>query len=122
MRSTVFPVAFAALLLGASVSGAGAGDAPRDTSVEAYVDGMARTMSQWADRVGDWTARQVDAAGDTTAKAGEKTGETLDNAWSAVERDWGKVQDAGADGYAAARREFEASLEALDRVWQNRSE
>lgn len=122
MRSTVFSVALAALFLGATVPGAGADDAKPDTSAEAYVDGMARTMTDWADRVGDWTSRQVDAAGDATADAGEKTGEVLDNAWSAVERDWEKVQDAGADGYAAARREFEASLEALDRAWKNRGD
>lgn len=122
MRSTVFSVALAALFLGATISGAGADDAKPDTPADAYVDGMARTMTQWADRVGDWTARQVDAAGDATADAGEKTGEVLDNAWSAVERDWEKVQDAGADGYDAARREFEASLEALDRAWKNRGD
>lgn len=126
MRSTLVPLALAGLLLAGSGSatmaqstGQSAGE---DTRAEAYVDSMTATMKAWADKVGDWTARQVDAASDATAKAGERTEEALDDAWSAVKRDWQQLKEASADGYEVAQERFEQSLDSLEKAWDERDD
>ena len=122
MRSKIIPLALAALLLGGPGTATAADDKPADSTAATYVDDMTETMKAWADKVGDWTSRQVDAASDATAKAGERTEEALDDAWSAVKQDWQKLKEASADGYDAAQDKFEESLDALERTWEERDE
>ena len=123
MRSrTLLSLALASLLLAGGVESARAEGATEKTASETYVEGMTETMKDWADKVGDWTARQLDAAGDATARAGERTEEALDRAWDAVTEDWRELQEATDDGYEAAQRKFEESLDSLEKAWDDRDE
>ena len=122
MRSKTLSLALACLLLAAGAAGARAEDPRAKAASESYVEGMTETMKDWADKVGDWTARQLDAAGDATVRAGERTEEALDRAWDAVTQDWRELQEATDDGYEAAQRKFEESLDSLEKAWDERDE
>ena len=100
-----------ALVQAASDGATGTSAAER---AESYMDAAEQKVAAWSDSL----ERHWNDASRQSARVSEDAERSLKGSWHELQRDWDELQGAAADGWDAARLNFERSLETLKQKWR----